>query len=242
MKTQLPELPGRNCTITLSKAALMAGIGYILMFGTPVAEALCYNKLVDLHHPLLTIRNISNNLPLLRYGILLYLVNFIGDILAAWAVYILLKPANDFVSVLAAWLRIIYSVLSLVAVMNLLTVLQLAANPAIAGNGLQTQVIIALHSFRDQWSFAFIFFGIYLIVLGYLVIISGYVPKLVGICLLIAGAGWLTDSIQPLLFPNTDFSIGMITGTGELVFMLWLFIKGSRLKELDNRHSYNPAV
>ena len=85
-------------------------------------------------------------------------------------------------------------------------------------------------------------FTFQLIVLGYLVIISGYVHKLVGICLLIAGAGWPTDSIQPLLFPNTDFSIGMITGTGELVFMLWLFIKGTRLKELDNRHSYNPAV
>ena len=62
--------------------------------------------------------------------------------------------------------------------------------------------MIALHSFRDQWSFAFIFFGIYLIVLGYLIIISGYVPKLVGICLLITGAGWLADSMQPLLVPK----------------------------------------
>jgi hypothetical protein len=48
---------------------------------------------------------------------------------------------------------------------------------------------------------------------------------------MIAGAGWLTDSLQPFLFPSVNLSVGMITGFGELVFMFWLFINGVRLKE-----------
>jgi hypothetical protein len=221
--------------ITLRKAALIAGIGYILMIGSPIAETMFYHGLVDLSNATKTVKNIAANAALVRYGIILYLINFIGDILAAWGLYILMKPANENLSLLAAWLRIIYTVMSLVAVMNLLTVLQLTSHynylQAYTNEQLQAQVMIALRSFRDDWLFSFTFFGIYLILLGYLAFVSKYVSKIVGICLMIAGAGWLTDSLQPLLFPSVNLSIGMFTGFGELVFMFWLFIKGVRLKE-----------
>ena len=221
--------------ITLRKAALIAGVGYILMIGSPIAEGMFYNNLVDLSDAAKTVKNLTTNNALLRFGIFLYLINFIGDILAAWALYILLKPVNSNLSLLAAWLRIIYSVMSLVAVMNLLTVLQLTSHynylSAFTNDQLQAQVMIALHSFRDEWSFSFTFFGSYLILLGYLAFASTYVSKIVGVCLMIAGAGWLSDSLQPLLYPNVNISVGMIAGFGELIFMFWLFIKGIRLKE-----------
>ena len=246
MEISLTGVTNTTGTITLRRAALIAGIGYILMLGTPIAENLFYNNLIDLHHAHQTVKNIAQNMMLVRYGILLYLVNFIGDILAAWALYVLLKPANESLSVFAAWLRIIYSVMSLVAVMNLLTVLQLASHynylQSFTGDQLQAQIMIALRSFRDDWSFSFIFFGLYLMVLGYLIFISKYVPKLVGVCLVIAGAGWLADSLQPFMFPDSDFSIGMFTGVGELVLMFWLFIKGVRLKEPDYAGLPAPAM
>ena len=224
--------------ITLRKAALIAGIGYILMIGSPIAETMFYHGLVDLSNATRTVKNIAANAALVRFGIILYLINFIGDILAAWGLYILMKPANENLSLLTAWLRIIYSVMSLVAVMNLLTVLQLTSHynylQAFTNEQLQAQVMIALRSFREEWLFSFTFFGIYLILLGYLAFVSTYISKIVGICLMIAGAGWLTDSLQPLLFPNVNLSIGMFTGFGELVFMFWLFIKGVRLKEQNS--------
>jgi len=224
--------------ITLSKAALIAGIGYLLMIGSPIAESMFYHGLVDLSNATKTVKNIAANAELVHYAVILYLINFMGDILAAWGLYILFKPANENLSLLSAWLRIIYSVMGLVAVMNLLTVLQLTNHydylRAFTEEQLQAQVMIALRSFRDDWLFSFTFFGIYLILLGYLAFVSTYISKIVGICLMIAGAGWLTDSLQPLLFPNVDLSIGMFTGFGELVFMFWLFIKGVRLKEQNS--------
>jgi hypothetical protein len=223
--------------ITLRKAALIAGIGYLLMIGSPIAETMFYHGLVDLDNASKTVKNITTHTTLVHFGIFLYLINFMGDFLAAWGLYILFKPANENLSLFTAWLRIIYSVMGLIAVMNLLTVLQLTSHyhylQSFTNEQLQAQVMIALRSFRDDWSFSFTFFGIYLILLGYLAFVSKYVAKVVGICLVIAGAGWLTDSLQPFLFPNVNLSIGMFTGFGELVFMFWLFIKGVRLKEQD---------
>jgi hypothetical protein len=226
-----------SSNITLRKAALIAGIGYLLMIGSPIAEAMFYHGLVDLTNATKTVKNITANAALVHFGIILYLINFIGDILAAWGLYILFKPVNENLSLFTAWLRIIYAVMSLIAVMNLLTVLQLTSHynylQSFTNEQLQAQVMIALRSFRDDWSFSFSFFGIYLILLGYLAFVSKYVSKIVGICLVIAGAGWLTDSLQPFLFPSVNISVGMFTGFGELVFMFWLFIKGVRLKEQD---------
>jgi hypothetical protein len=220
--------------MNLGTAALIAGFGYILMFGTPLAEVLVVHKLFDWNDALATLTNISANSGLFRYGIALYLINFMGDVIAAWALYVLLRPVNVYLSLFAAWMRIIYTILGIVAVMNLVTVLQYASAPAYLGTlsrtDLATQAMIAIHSFRDQWSFAFIFFGIYLLLLGYLVFISTYIPKIVGICLMIAGTGWLADNLQPYLYPQAGVNIGTVAGIGELVFMLWLFIKGRKLK------------
>lgn len=136
-------------------------------------------------------------------------------------------------------MRVIYTLMSLVAMMNLLTVLQLLGKHAYLGvfttDQLDGNIMIALHSLGmiDHFPICYLFFGIHLLMLGYVIFISKYLPKIVGACLIVAGLGWLTDSLQPLLFYDTDISVGMVSGAGELVFMLWLFIKGTRLKGPD---------
>jgi hypothetical protein len=221
--------------LTLRRAALISGFGYILMFGTPIAEFAIMDKLVNMNNAESTVKNIMSNISLFRHGIMLYTVNFIGDIIAAWGLYFLLKPVSNFLSLFAASLRIIFTILSLTSLMHLLTVVQLVQPhdylKLITTEQLQTQTMMALHSFREGWLFCYIFFGLYLILIGWLAFISKYIPKIIGICLIVAGIGWLADSIQPFLFPNIKINIGMTTGILELVFMLWLFVKGSRLKE-----------
>ncbi len=79
-------------SITLRKAALIAGIGYLLIMGSPIAEAMFYHGLVDLNDGARTVRNIAANTALAHYAVFLYLINFMGDFLAAWAIYVLFKP------------------------------------------------------------------------------------------------------------------------------------------------------
>jgi Domain of unknown function (DUF4386) len=98
---------------------------------------------------------------------------------------------------------------------------------------MRAQVDLPLHSFRYDWSFSLIVFGVHLCPLGYLLYRSGYAAwtsKVVGALLVIAGLGWIVTELQPYLYPQTDLGWLFFTSLGELVFMLWLLIAGWKLK------------
>jgi hypothetical protein len=224
-------------SMPLRRAALIAGIGYLLMMATPFAEFFVFPKLVVPGNIEETAKNIIANVALFRLAIVGYLVNFIGDILALWALYILLKPVNENLSLLTAWFRLIYTIVSLAALLNLVTVLKLASTTdstaIFRGDQLYAQIAMSLSAFRTGWSFAYIFFGIHLWLLGYLIFQSKYIPRIIGVLVALAGTGWLLDNIQPYLFPGItiNFAITATAGLGELVFMFWLLIMGTRIKE-----------
>jgi hypothetical protein len=220
---------------SLATFALIAGIGIVLMSSSVFAESV-YHKLVT-ENTAVTVINISAHHALFTTGILCYLFNFICDIVVAWALYGLLKPVSESLSLLTAWFQLVYAVISLVALINLVTVLRLLDTvdyiKLYGQDQLHNQVMLSLHAFRDGWSFGFFFFGSHLVLLGYLVFRSGYIPKWVGICLIIAGSGYLVNTLQPFLFPNTDIKYITITFFGELIFMFWLLIRGWRIKQPD---------
>jgi hypothetical protein len=220
--------------IPLSTFAFIAGLGILFMATSPFAEFGVYHKLVS-ENAAETVKNITAHHTLFTAGILCYLFNFICDIVVAWALYGLLKPVNESFSLLTAWFQLVYAVISLVATINLVTVLRLLTTAdylnIFGPDQLHAQVMLSLHAFRDGWAFGFFFFAIHLILLGYLVFRSGYIPKLVGICLIIAGSGYLVNTLQPFLFPNAAIGYITITYFGELVFMFWLLIRGLRIKE-----------
>lgn len=220
--------------ITLRGAALVAGAAYLL---NPVsyAEFTIYPKLVAASNADQTAQNISAHLGLFAAAILCYIVSFIGDIVLAWALYVLLAPVNRALSMLASWFQLAYAAVALCSVFGLLGVYQLLATPyylAIFGSGqLHAQVWLLLHSFHTEWSMSLIVFGIHLVLLGYLVFRSGYIPWLVGIALLLAGLGWMVAGLGPYVLPMANLDFTFITAFGEVVFILWLWIRGWKVKE-----------
>jgi hypothetical protein len=223
---------------TLRTAALIAGLALITMaIAAPIAELFAYPKLVNPWNVSETIKNILANQTLFRACILCYLLTFMCDILAAWALYILLKPVNGNLSILSALFRIVYAVIAIVALSNLVTVLKILNNPdyikTFQPNQLTMQINLTLNAFKNGWNFGIIFFGIHLEILGYLVFRSKYIPKIMGILLIIAGLGYLTNALKPFVFPDITLDFAKFTFYGELIFMLWLLIKGSRMKELN---------
>ena len=95
---------------------------------------------------------------------------------------------------------------------------------------LQAQVLLLLHSFRYAWSIALLPFGIHLILLGWLIIRSGYIPWILGSLLIIDGLGWMIDTLQPYLLPGVDVGFTSYTALGELIFMLWLLIRAWKIE------------
>jgi Domain of unknown function (DUF4386) len=70
-----------------------------------------------------------------------------------------------------------------------------------------------------------VFWGLWLLLLGSLVFRSGFLPRLLGIAVLIGAAGYLFDSGTHLLFPGRA-TISQFTALGELLLPLGLLIKG----------------
>jgi len=226
---------GTNKT-SLGRAALIAGIGLLIMvIAAPFAELYVFPKLIVPENAAETAKNIIANKTLFISGIFGYLITFICDLVVAWALYIYLKPVNKNLSLLTAWFRWVYTGIALVALLNLVTVLRLLnisdTLTVFQPDQLHAQVMLSLSIFRTQWHFGLLFFGIHLGLLGYLVFRSKYIPRILGVLLIIAGLGYLLTTLEPFLFPSINVDFAEYTFYGELIFMLWLLIKGSRTKE-----------
>ncbi len=235
--TAVDNIKMKTSEISLGKAALLAGIGYIMMMGTPFAEFYAMPKLIVTGNGATILKSLIDQRFFLRVAITGYVINFAGDILAAWALYILLKPVNKSLSLLACWLRIIYTLVSLSALLNLVTILSITKAPGqYDASFLNNQVVALLSAFYNGWALAYLFFGTYLCLLGWLIFRSGYMPGWIGAYVFIAGLGWLADNLQPLLYPgfNINFIFVSIAGLGELVLMVWLLVKGVKLKNFTH--------
>ena len=224
---------------TLRQAALITVAGYLLGFGVPFASFSVLPKIFVATSAAQTSQNILANQGLFVAAVLSLLLAFVGDIVAAWGLYVLFRPVNASVSMLTAWFRLAYATVAIVAVLNLATAYRLLTRPAyvtaFGRDQLDSQVQLAVASFNVQFAFSLIVFGLYLVVLGALVYKSGYVPSWLGVVLVIDGAGWIVTEAGPYVLPHADLGPLVVTSFGELILLVWLIGWGTRLKEPNLR-------
>jgi len=219
--------------MSLRRSAVVAGFAYLL---NPVsyAEFSIYPKLIIPGNIEQTVQNIGAHGGLFVGAILCYLTSFIGDVVLAWSLYVLLAPVNKAISLLAAWFQLVYAGIAIVAVVNLVAVYHLLDTPdylaAFGSTQLHAQVLLLLHSFRYGWQIGLVLFGIHLVLLGCLIIRSSYIPWILGILLVINGLGWMLDSLGPYVLPNANLGFTFVTFFGEIFFMLWLLIRGWKIR------------
>lgn len=224
--------------LSLRQAALVAGLGLLIMaVAAPFAEFFVYAKLVVPGDAAATVHNLQSHSGLLRAGLVSYLLVFICDILVAWALYVLLLPVHRSLSLLTAWFRLVYTAVAFFALAKLATVYRLLHGSQYAADfgaaQLQAQVQLLLDAFRYEWGMGLILFGIHLLLLGYLVYRSGYIPKWLGIVLAAAGLAWVIYELSPFLYPDVGLGFLMIVFAGELVFMVWLLLRGRTIRDGD---------
>ena len=222
-----------NEGISLRESAIIAGIGLLIMVLTvPVAEFQIFPSLIDYKNPEITANNLLSNKSYFILGVFLNFITIICDIIVAWALYVFLKPVDKSLSLLVAWFRLIYTGIYLIALLNLIKVLGLLNADkyfkATNQSQIYDQILFHLKSFGYEMGFGLILFGIYLGLLGYLAIKSSYIPKIFGWLLLLAGLGYFITYLGNFLFPNINTDLLTITFFGELIFMVWLLLKGGR--------------
>lgn len=229
----------RTGQINLNSAALIAGISLLVMvICAPFAEMYVFPKLIVRFQPTETVKNILENKQLFVSGIFAYLITLIGDLVLTWALYILLKPVSKHMSLLTAWFRLVYTIVSLVALNHVITSFRLVTNADyllfLTQEQINAMAMMNINTFKIHWYFGMIFFALHLLLLGYLITRSSYIPKIIGILLIITGLGYFVSCVQPYLFPSVNVGFVDFTFYGELVFMLWLLIRGHKIKADTN--------
>lgn len=230
-------MTNRIADISLRKAAIVAGFGLLIMIIPAIfANFFVLASLIVPGDAATTANNIMANELLFRTAICSFIIVIILDLVVAWALYVFLKQVNKSLSLLAAWFRLVYATIFGISLLNLFFVLQLLSGAdyltVFETAQLHAQVMLFLNAFDYGWHIGFVFFGLHLFVLGYLVFKSGYIPRILGVLLIIASLGYLIDSFGKFLLPNYDATISLFTFIGELIFPFWLLLKGGKIPEM----------
>ncbi len=130
--------------------------------------------------------------------------------------------------------------------LNWLIALQLivgADNFSVIETGqLQSQVMLFFDTYNYGMNVAFLFFGMHIAILGYLVYKSDFVPRILGVLLIVASAGYLIDSFASILsfnYASNEAAFMLIVAIpaviAELSLTLWLLIKGVNVQRWEKR-------
>ena len=158
-------------------------------------------------------RDIDSNGKLFGFAVIGYLLVLALDSIIGLALYVVLKPSNQNLALLTATLRLLYA--------------------GILASGLfaLTIQIIDVYGYATIKLFGYIFFSLHIFVLGYSVFKSGYIPKPIGILLIIASFTYIVFFIELHLPEILEVIIMLTMAIAELSLSIWLMAKRSRLPE-----------
>jgi len=219
------------------KAARIAGLLYFLS-SLPAPLSLIYipSHLVVPGDAAATANKIRSSELLFRVGIVGQLVSAAIFIFAGLAFYHLLKGVNK-KHALAMLILVLVSVpISYLNELNRIAAVGLVSGGHFLGALDQREVDALLMTFLrlhgGGLNLAQIFWGLWLFPFGILVFKSGFLPRILGVLLVIACFGYVASSLTWLLFPAHEAFVfkfaAVAAGAGEGGTMLWLLIRGAK--------------
>lgn len=215
--------------------ARIGGVLYLIVaVGGGFSELYARSRLMVPGDAAATAANIAANATLFRAGFVADLVDFTCFLGVGLVMYAILKPVSPRVAFAMVTINAVSVAIQALNMLNHVGALLVATDPrftaGLSAEASHSLVLLLLELHRQGYFIAQIFFGGYLLPLGYLVYKSGFFPKAVGIVLAIACAGYLADVVAVYVAPDFQSGLaldfGMIGGIGELTFVLWLLIRG----------------
>ncbi|MEW7291116.1 DUF4386 domain-containing protein [Aquimarina sp. 2304DJ70-9] len=217
------------------KLARVAGLLFLILVLCGVfAEFFVRSKMFVPGDTVATIENIKASEWLFRLGIVSDLVMSIAFFFFPFALYLIFKQINTFQSKVMVASVMIAVAIYCMNMLNQVAVLLLTSGAdylnAFETDQLDGLAIFFLKMHTNGYFIDQIFYGLYLLPLGYMIFKSGIIPKIIGIMLMLGCIGDLIDVGMYFLFPNHEsvfFSnITIPADIGEISLCLWLLIKG----------------
>lgn len=173
-----------------------------------------------------TAANVARDAGLFHAAFVADLVDFTCFLGVGLILYAIHRRVNPAVAVAMLTINAVSVAIQATNMLTQLSAMFVATDPRYAGS---TLLLLQMH--QQGYQIAQIFFGGYLLPLGYLVYRSDLFPRALGIVLVVAGAGYIAGVVASWASPAFDSALavdfGIVGGVGEIVFLLWLLIKGA---------------
>jgi hypothetical protein len=185
-----------------------------------------------------TARNIMASESLFRLGIASALIGQIIVILVGLALYQVLKPVNKNMAVLMVILNLVATPIAMLNELNHLAILLLLHVRGFTPDQLHALVSLFLNLYALGLNIVGLFWGLWLLPMGYLVFKSGFLPRFIAVLLFIGCFGYLIQDFTAFLLPNLEGNVAwfaVLTSWGELLLALWLLIKGVNVEQWEKR-------
>lgn len=211
-----------------------AGLLYLIVAVTGGFSMLYIPSLIVPGDPAATATSLAAHEGLFRLGIVSGLVCQVVSILLALALYQIFKDVHRPLAVLMVALILAAVPVAFANMSNQLAALQIVTGASYLDVFSREHTSALAMFFLDQHSQGLltveIFWGLWLLPLGLLVMKSGFMPRFLGVLLIIGFAGYVVDFLTRLLFPAHAATVSSIAGFskfGELAMILWLLIRGA---------------
>lgn len=220
-RTTNPRLIGR----------ILALLSLVLIISAVFAQGFVSDRLIDYSSATTTANNILAHTGLFRLGFTVYLIEMACNVANTALWYILLRPVNRSMALVAAFIDLagaIFKTFARVFFIAPLWVLLHTGSPVLSGftsEQVQSIAMILLRVNNTGAGVAMAFFGFSVTLYGYLIFRSTFLPRWLGVLQMICGLCWLTFLYPPL--GSRVFTFAAPVGLLSVVIMiLWFLIRG----------------
>ena len=220
--------------------ARMAGVFYLLTFAIGGLATATAGKLIHEGDAAATATSIMAHPMAYRVGFAAYLIVVFCYLVVTALFYELFKPVSRTISRIAAMFSLAgCAIQALICLFLLAPFVLLAGDPylgAFTPEQLRSLNLVFLNLYGQGWYICFATFGVYCLLIGYLIFKSTFMPRVLGVFMAIAGLGWLMFLDPP--FAERTFPYILAAGLfGEGSLTLWLLVKGVNVAKWDEKNS-----
>jgi uncharacterized protein DUF4386 len=223
--------------------ARITGVLYLLYFLTAVLGVFLIKGLVVSGDAAATANNVLAHERLFRLSVAVGLIGTALYIAVTVLFYRLFKPVNTTVSLLAAFFSLVgCAIQAFGSLFQIAPLVVLEGSPYLSAFKVEQLQAVALMFIKLNVQAAYIylvFFGLFNLLIGYLIFKSTFLPRILGVLMALSGLGWLmflSPSVANYLLTYIEV-VGVIA---EASLMLWLLVKGVKVERWKEQAS-SPA-
>jgi hypothetical protein len=220
--------------------ARIAGVSYLItILARMLVEIFVRNRLVVSDNAAATATNILAHQPLWQWGFIGDIISFASYIAVAALLYELFKPVSKSLSLVAAFFGLVASVVQAISSLFHLAPLVLLGSSshlsAFTAEQLQGLALVFLKLRAAAYhNIGLVFFGLYLLAVGVLILRSTFLPRILGVLMGLAGLSYVLFLSPPLVWSLQPYIL-VFPAVGQISLCLWLLVMGVNVERWEDQ-------